>query len=449
MLGAIFGDIVGSVYEFNNTKREDFPLLSKWSHPSDDSMMTLAVARALMNTWGRSDDEIRAELVRSMQQIGRRYPNAGYGGSFARWLRDRNPRPYNSFGNGSAMRVSSVGWLYQTLEDTLHAAELTAEVTHNHPEGIKGAQAIAASVFLARAGASKEEIFVYAMKSYGSRMIRTLDEIRPDYHFDVSCQGSVPEAIIAFYESESYEDAIRKAVSIGGDSDTIACMAGAIAEAYYGMPGKLKKKALQILDSYCAGIAQQFRQFCREHDRTIKEGWREKITPKDPYESLRNNWAIEALLDRVYQKREKGETDINILPIFSILHHCIQEGGEFLVPADFHPGLPKDPGKFKPGMQTDPNQGQLDDTSTIDEDASFTLKYVVDNDNKEALPVFTSESEFEKGEPASRIPLSILECLQIALDDEKLTSMVINPYGNCFIMDKETIRGFLNLIQSE
>ena len=324
MLGAIFGDIVGSVYEFNNTKREDFPLLSKWSHPSDDSMMTLAVARALMNTWGRSDDEIRAELVRSMQQIGRRYPNAGYGGSFARWLRDRNPRPYNSFGNGSAMRVSSVGWLYQTLEDTLHAAELTAEVTHNHPEGIKGAQAIAASVFLARAGASKEEIFVYAMKSYGSRMIRTLDEIRPDYHFDVSCQGSVPEAIIAFYESESYEDAIRKAVSIGGDSDTIACMAGAIAEAYYGMPGKLKKKALQILDSYCAGIAQQFRQFCREHDRTIKEGWREKITPKDPYEALSNNWAIEALLDRVYQKREKGETDINILPIFSILHHCIQ-----------------------------------------------------------------------------------------------------------------------------
>ena len=222
------------------------------------------------------------------------------------------------------MRVSSVGWLYQTLEDTLHAAELTAEVTHNHPEGIKGAQAIAASVFLARAGASKEEIFVYAMKSYGSRMIRTLDEIRPDYHFDVSCQGSVPEAIIAFYESESYEDAIRKAVSIGGDSDTIACMAGAIAEAYYGMPGKLKKKALQILDSYCAGIAQQFRQFCREHDRTIKEGWREKITPKDPYEALSNNWAIEALLDRVYEKREKGETDINILPIFSILHHCIQ-----------------------------------------------------------------------------------------------------------------------------
>ena len=215
------------------------------------------------------------------------------------------------------------------------------------------------------------------------------------------------------------------------------------------MPGKLKKKALQILDSYCAGIAQQFRQFCREHDRTIKEGWREKITPKDPYESLRNNWAIEALLDRVYQKREKGETDINILPIFSILHHCIQEGGEFLVPADFHPGLPKDPGKFKPGMQTDPNQGQPDDTSTIDEDASFTLKYVVDNENKEALPVFTSESEFEKGEPASRIPLSILECLQIALDDEKLTSMVINPYGNCFIMDKETIKGFLDLIQGE
>ena len=438
MLGAIFGDIVGSVYEIKNTKREDFPLLSKRSHPTDDSMMTLAVARALMNTWGRSDDEIRAELVRSMQQMGRRYPNAGYGRAFAQWLNENNPRPYNSFGNGSAMRVSSVGWLYHTLEDTLHAAALTAEVSHNHPEGIKGAQVLAACVFLARAGATKEEIYVYAMKTYGDRMLRTLDEIRPKYEFDVSCQGSVPEAIIAFYESESYEDAIRKAVSIGGDSDTIACMAGAIAEAFYGMPGKLKKKALQILDFYGIEIVQQFRQFCNGHDRTIHEGWREEVAPKDPYESLKNNWAIEALLDRIYEKREKGEKDINILPFFSILHYCISEGGEFVVPIEFKPGFPSRLSEIRPG-----------DTYTSGEEPAFVLKHIVDNDDKEALPVFTSESELEKGGPTSRMTLPMEECMHLALDTDYLTGMVINPHGNCFIMDKETLKGFLDLIHSE
>ena len=437
MLGAIFGDIVGSVYERKNTKREDFPLLSKWSHPTDDSMMTLAVARALMNTWGRSDDEIRAELVRSMQDLGRRYPNAGYGRAFAGWLYEKDPLPYNSFGNGSAMRVSPAGWLYHTLEDTLHAAALTAEVSHNHPEGIKGAQAIAASVFLARAGASKEEILIYAARAYGGIMFSKLDEIRPGYKFDVSCQGSVPEAIIAFYESEDYEDAIRKAVSIGGDSDTIACMAGAIAEAFYGMPGKLKKKALQILDPYCAGIAGQFRQFCREHDRSVYEGWREEIAPKDPYESLKINWAIEALLDRIYQKREEGETDINILPIFSLLHFCIQEGGEFLVPIDFKPGFPTSLSEIRPG-----------DTYTAGEDAAFSLKHIVDDDDNVSLPVFTSESEFEKGEPASMMPLPIEKCMELALDEDYLKSMVINPYGNCFIMDRETLKRFLDMIHS-
>ena len=438
MLGAIFGDIVGSVYEVNNTKREDFPLLSKWSHPTDDSMMTLAVAKALMKTWGRSDDEIKAELVRSMQLQGRRHPHAGYGRAFAKWLYDNNPQPYNSFGNGSAMRVSPVGWLYQTLEDTLHVAALTAEVTHNHPEGIKGAQAIAASVFLARAGASKEEIFVYAMKFYGEKMVRTLEEIRPGYEFDVSCQGSVPEAIIAFYESQSYEDAIRKAVSIGGDSDTIACMAGAIAEAFYGMPGKLKRKALQILDPYCADIVRQFRQFCSEHDRTIREGWREEITPKDPCESLKSNWAIEALLDRIYQEREKGIKDINLLPFFSILHYCISVGGEFIVPIEIKSGFPADLSKVQPG-----------DTYTSEEETTFVLRYIIGDDNNEALPVFTSESELEKGDPTSSMTLPMEQCMQIALDTDNLEGMVINPHGNCFIMDKETLKRFLDLIHNE
>ena len=201
MLGAIFGDIVGSVYERYNTKREDFPLLSEWSRPTDDSIMTLAVAKALMNSWGKGDEEIKKELVRCMQLLGRRYPYAGYGGNFRKWIHNEDPKPYHSYGNGSGMRVSSVGWLYQTLEETLHVAELTAEVSHNHPEGIKGAQAIATSVFLARTGVSKEDIKTYIVKEFDYDLSRTLNEIRPKYHFDVSCQGSVPEAIIAFYES--------------------------------------------------------------------------------------------------------------------------------------------------------------------------------------------------------------------------------------------------------
>ena len=268
MIGAIFGDIVGSVYEFNNTKQTDFPLLTKWSRPTDDTIMTLAIARGLMYTWGKSDEETKYGLIRSMQKMGRKYPYAGYGRRFAGWLLEDYPRPYNSYGNGSGMRVSSVGWLCGSLDNTLHFAKLTAEVSHNHPEGIKGAQAIAASVFLARSGISKEDICTFAANAFHYCMDRTLDEIRPKYHFDVSCQGSVPEALLAFRESDNYEDAIRKAVSLGGDSDTIACMAGAIAEAYYGMPEYLKQIAMHFLDPECRGIVEQFQKFCHEQGRS-------------------------------------------------------------------------------------------------------------------------------------------------------------------------------------
>ena len=265
MLGAIFGDIVGSVYEFNNTADLHFPLLSRFSQPTDDSIMTLAVARALMETWGQPDDAIRAALVREMRDFGARYPNGGYGGRFSDWLAADDPQPYGSFGNGSAMRVSPVGWLCGTMEGTLHMARLTAEVTHNHPEGIKGAQAIAAGVFLARAGQDKDAILRSLTERFHYDLTRTLDEIRPTYGFYEICQKSVPEAIRAFYEGETYEDVIRRAVALGGDSDTIACMAGALAEAYYGMPEAFQKEALARMDSFQRGVVQDFRAFCRAH----------------------------------------------------------------------------------------------------------------------------------------------------------------------------------------
>jgi ADP-ribosylglycohydrolase len=237
MYGAILGDMIGAPYEFDRgDKTKDFPLFSTKSQFTDDTVMTVAVAEALLNTMGQPDKLIKAELVRSMQRWGRKYPHAGYGGRFRHWLTAQNPKPYGSYGNGSAMRVSAAGWLYTTIKDTRHAARLTAEVTHNHPEGIKGAEATASAIFLARTGSSKDEIRAYICHEFGYDLSRTCDEIRPTYHHVESCQETVPEAITAFLEGTDFEDVIRTAVSLGGDCDTLTCIAGGIAEAFYGVP---------------------------------------------------------------------------------------------------------------------------------------------------------------------------------------------------------------------
>ena len=242
------GDIVGSPYEFdhNNYKHKDFPLLSEKSHFTDDTVMTVAVAQGLMAGQGNVQKTF-AEVQHEMRRLGKAYPNAGYGGMFGRWLRAEHPQPYDSFGNGSAMRVAAAGWLFDTLDKTLEMAKVTAEVTHNHPEGIKGAQATAAVIFLARTGHSKPEIKRYVEQTFGYDLNRTCDEIRPTYHHVETCQETVPEAIIAFLESVSFEDALRNAVSLGGDSDTLACITGGIAEAFYGKPQELRDETLKRL----------------------------------------------------------------------------------------------------------------------------------------------------------------------------------------------------------
>ena len=241
IIGAVAGDIAGSVFEWKNTKSTDFSLFSPGCTFTDDTVMTIAVADWLSNG---------GDLAAVMRRWGARYPDRGYGGMFYCWLFSGNPerqRPYNSFGNGAGMRVSPCGFLSRSLNETLYLAEKSAEVTHNHPEGIKGAQAIAASVFLARTGVSKENIREYVEKTFGYDLHRTCDEIRPDYSFDETCPGSCPEAIIAFLDSTSYESAVRLAISLGGDSDTIACMAGGIAAAYYGVPEWIVSRTLSML----------------------------------------------------------------------------------------------------------------------------------------------------------------------------------------------------------
>ena len=227
MRGAIAGDVIGSRFEHFPFKYKEFPLFSRISRPTDDTVMTVAVAEALLG-----DGNYRA----AFRRWGHRYPRAGYGGSFRKWLAlpDEEAAPYGSFGNGSAMRVSPVAWLRNTVDDVLVEAERTALPTHNHPEGIKGAQAVALAVFLARTGAGKAELRTEIEGRFGYDLSRRLDDLRPTYRFDVTCQGSVPEALIAFLESTDWEDAVRNAVSLGGDADTQACMAGAVAEAFYG-----------------------------------------------------------------------------------------------------------------------------------------------------------------------------------------------------------------------
>lgn len=269
MLGAVFGDIVGSAYEFNNTHDYDFKLLTSRSDITDDSVMTLAVAKGLMESWGKDDGEIREAIIDSMKELGQRYPDAGYGGRFIHWVLGDNREPINSFGNGSAMRVSAAGWLGDTLEETLRLAKLSAEVTHNHPEGIKGAQATAAAMFMARNRKSKEEIREFIENKFGYDLNKSMKDIVSKGHGEEICQVTVPQALVCFLLSDSYIDCIRKSVSIGGDSDTIACIAGGIAEAFYGMDDEYKAEVDKRLDDYLKGIVDAFRKKCPNYEQVL------------------------------------------------------------------------------------------------------------------------------------------------------------------------------------
>jgi len=264
MYGAILGDIIGSPYEFDQgEKTKDFPLFSERSEFTDDTVMALAVADAFMALPSDATDvDVRWQVVHSMKTFGLAYPHAGYGLMFRRWLRSKHPEPYGSFGNGSAMRVAAAGWLFDNLTTVRRMAKLSAEVTHDHPEGIKGAEAVACAIFMARDGSSKAEIKDFIETIFDYDLSRTCDEIRPGYHHVESCQETVPEAITAFLEGTSFEDVIRTAVSLGGDCDTLTCIAGSMAEAFYGVPEELKCKCrtyltedlLQVLDRFDAAM---------------------------------------------------------------------------------------------------------------------------------------------------------------------------------------------------
>ncbi|MBQ7168827.1 MAG: ADP-ribosylglycohydrolase family protein [Synergistaceae bacterium] len=273
--GALIGDIIGSAYEskVRRVKSKDFPLISQFSRFTDDTVMTMAVAHALMKRKkGESitESEYESAVIESLQDFGRGYAAVGCSRAFKAWLFSDDPKPYNAFTNGAAMKVSPVAWWFDDLQTVERFAELTAGVSYNHPEGIKGAQSTAAAVFLARTGKSKDDIRSYITTRYGYDLSRTLDEIRPGYKFDTSCAGSVPEAITAFLESESFEDAIRNAISLGGDADTLAAITGGIAEGFYGVPEELELLVRPLLDGFMMSEIERWNKALNGDDVTEK-----------------------------------------------------------------------------------------------------------------------------------------------------------------------------------
>jgi ADP-ribosylglycohydrolase len=252
MLGALAGDIIGSRFEWHNIKTKEFHLFTEDSRFTDDSVLTVAQADSLLSG---------EPFVQKLKEYFRLYPDAGYGGYFYQWAGSSCVEPYDSFGNGSAMRVSPVGWYFNDLSTVLNEARHSAAVTHSHPEGIKGAQAVAAAIFMARNGESKDDIRKFIEMRFAYDFAWSLDDIRPDYEFDVTCQGSVPQALQAFFESDGFEDAIRNAVSIGGDSDTIACITGGVAEAFYGtVPDAIAREVFARLDENLTSVTRRFMQ---------------------------------------------------------------------------------------------------------------------------------------------------------------------------------------------
>lgn len=411
MYGAILGDIIGSPFEFDRgDKTKDFKLFSRRSHFTDDSVMTLAVCEALLKVGQDATvKEIEDTVISSMQSWGRRYPHEGYGGYFRRWLTARHPEPYNSFGNGSAMRVSAAGWLYDSLEKTRVVAKATANVTHNHPEGIKGAEATASAIFMARNGSSKEEIKKYIENEFHYDLNRTLDEIRPSFHMDETCQKTVPEAIIAFLEARDFEDAIRNAVSLGGDTDTLGAITGSIAEAYFGISETLISECRNRINKDMRDVVDAFYSLVREDD------------------SPNTNQMIEKAINQYYVHNDKE----GMILFIDMMINTMKQGGEFIVPY-----ITKNSFLSKEQI----NSINIGDIFTLDHDVKLKMETVKDDSGKEWLGVFTSTEEMHKGSSGNvQINQSILSILKLVIDWKEIDGIVINPFGKYMQISKAMI----------
>lgn len=417
MYGAILGDIIGSPFEFDRGyKTKKFEFFTRGCGFTDDSVMTVAVAEALIAVGPDADEkEIEDAVVANMQDWGRRYPNAGYGGKFWHWLRDNKPKPYGSYGNGSAMRVSAAGWLYPTIERTREVARWTAAVTHNHPEGIKGAEATASCIFLARSGASKEDMRDYVEQEFHYDLSRTLNEIRPYYHHVESCQQTVPEAITAFLEAEDFEDALRNAVSLGGDTDTLAAITGSIAEAFFGIPAVLKAECRNRIDPEMNRVLDAFDEVLGRNNLEADE-------------SLSGNDLIENAISNLYENQNHE----SFIDVITAVCFRIMNDGQGWVP------FVTVSGEMFPNL--DVSTLQEGDRLTLDQEVRLRMDTVAAEDGIEWLYIFTNEEESHK-KPVPNVVMEIpfRQILETGLHNDKVAGVVLNPFGKYFKADKKVI----------
>lgn len=424
MYGAILGDMVGAPYEFDRgNKSKDFEMWNKRVRFTDDTVMTISVADAIL-TAGKdsSEKEIKEALVEKMQAWGRKYPNFGYGGRFVHWLGSRNPKPYGSYGNGSAMRVSSVGWLYDTIEKTREVARWTAEVTHNHPEGIKGAEATASAIFMARTGATKEEIKQYVIQEFGYDLSRTCDEIRPGYFHDESCQKTVPEAITAFLEGKDFEDVIRTAVSLGGDCDTLTCIAGGMAEAFYGIPVNMMVETCDRLGDDMIEVLQAF--------DAIRYG----DSSDDP--DIEGN----SIIFSAIKEFRAVTTHENLANVVQAFCQRIKEGGRFIVPVIAPQALTE---------KLDLERVAVGDEFTAEENLAFKFQHIEDNDGAVWAVAFTSRDEYEKGASSDTLVMDIEQLLEGFAGDTSEAGIMINPWSENFLLRKDLIKAIVEMSKEE
>lgn len=420
MYGAIVGDIIGSPFEFDQgNKCKRFELFSPGSHYTDDTVMTVAVAEALLDAGKDAElSVIRERVISSMRKWGRQYPHAGYGGRFIGWLGSRHPRPYGSYGNGSAMRVSAAGWLYDTLARTRAVAKATADVTHNHPEGIKGAEAVASVIFLARSGHGKDEIKRYVESAFHYDLSRSIDEIRPGYCHVESCQQTVPEAITAFLEGEDFEDVVRTAVSLGGDCDTLTDIAAAMAEAFYGMPALLQAEVQKRIELDMLDVVTRFDQALGRHTDSHDD-------------SLDGNALLEAAISGYKRRR----TDEGLRRILYVLDMRMRQNGHFLLPAQ---------PQFDLAKMVDWSKVKVGDIVTYPKESRFTFCTIQDEEQTRWMVAFTSNAAYEKGESASVVLSHCIDWIfDATLQNDAVAGIVLNPWSESLCLSKDILAALM------
>lgn len=425
MFGAIIGDIIGSKFEFDiGPESKDFELFSESDCFTDDTVMTCAVAEALLQAGNKNEDEFKKTLIASMKKWGKRYPEAGYGGMFYRWIFENDAKPYGSYGNGSAMRVSPVGWNYDTMEKTREVARWTAEVTHNHPEGIKGAEAVAAAIFMARNRDSKEEIKEYIEKEFGYKFERSLADIVQNDRDFVDCMHSVPEAIKCYLEGTGYEDVIRNVMYIGGDTDTLGAIAGAIAEAAYGIPMDILTTGRTYLEEDINNLMEEFyMKLCEENDEADSDD----IDLKD----------LKALIDKALDSRDNDDFIRVCVELISLMHM-------------------KEQAYTQMRDVTGATRVINEETAvcgakfTINEDLRLRFQYVLNDRRENWIALFTDKEERDKSADAMiTINMDIEDMLREGLRCDIVTGVVINPFGRPLALDKTNLKMVLDIFDKQ